>query len=153
LPSNLISVRHAVIFGASCGVAGVSLLAVGCNGLAAGLAFANILIYTLAYTPLKRVHPFNTHVGSIVGAIPPMIGWAALTGGSHNRQIDLILLPGGLDPGAWALAALLFVWQFPHFYSLSWGLRHDYGGAGYKMLANISPEKLPTANLRWSIVT
>ena len=54
----------------------------------------------------------NTWIGSVVGGIPPLMGWAACT--------------GGLDPGAWVLAAMLFCWQFPHFNALSWSYRPDY---------------------------
>ena len=62
-------------------ISGVSLLALGCNGLSAALAFGNLLLYTCVYTPMKRYSIANTWVGSIVGAVPPMIGWAACTGG------------------------------------------------------------------------
>lgn len=137
LPSKKISITHAVLFGAATGMTGVGMLAWQTTGMAASLAFSNILLYTLVYTPLKQLHPVNTWVGSVVGALPPMIGWAAST--------------GALEPGAWALAAMLYVWQIPHFLSLSWRLRHDYAQAGYKMLSNVSPEKLPAANLRWTM--
>lgn len=80
LPSKRITITHAKIFGASCGAVGVLMLLWQANALASGLALTNIFLYTLVYTPLKRIHPINTWVGSIVGAIPPMIGWAALTG-------------------------------------------------------------------------
>lgn len=56
------------------------MLLLGVNNLAAGLAFSNILLYTCVYTPMKIMHPINTWVGSIVGAVPPMIGWASATG-------------------------------------------------------------------------
>jgi protoheme IX farnesyltransferase len=65
------------------------------------------------YYRFQRVHVANTWVGSVVGAIPPLIGWAAASGGD-------------LPPAAFVLAALLFAWQFPHFNSLSWNLRPDY---------------------------
>lgn len=64
----------------SSGSLGVFILSLGCNSLASLLAFSNIILYTAIYTPLKQYHPLNTWVGSIVGAIPPMIGWAAGTG-------------------------------------------------------------------------
>lgn len=127
LPSGQMSLNHALMFGLITGATGTSILALYANPLAATLAFSNILLYTLVYTPMKRVHPINTWIGSIVGAIPPMIGWAAQT--------------GGLEPGAWVLFSILAIWQMPHFYALSYPLRFDYGGAGYKMLANVHTDK------------
>lgn len=127
LPTGQLSLRHALAFGVITGTVGTCILALNANPLAASLAFSNILLYTLVYTPMKRIHPINTWIGSIVGAIPPMIGWAAQT--------------GSLEPGAWVLCLILLLWQMPHFYALSYPLRFDYGNAGYKMLANIHPEK------------
>jgi len=74
LPSGALSLNHALAFGVVTGVVGSLMLALSINMLAASLAFSNILLYTLVYTPMKRVHPINTWVGSIVGAIPPLIG-------------------------------------------------------------------------------
>lgn len=64
------------------------------------------------YTPSKRYHIANTWIGSVVGAIPPLMGWTAAT--------------GGLSLGALPLAAILYSWQFPHFNALSWNYRPDY---------------------------
>ena len=86
------------------------------NGLCASLSLLNLILYTSVYTPMKRVSILNTWVGSVVGAIPPLIGWSAAT--------------GSLEPGAFILAAILYSWQFPHFNSLSWNLRPDYSKAG-----------------------
>jgi len=74
LPSGAMSLNHALAFGVISGAVGSLMLAVSINMLAASLAFSNILLYTLVYTPMKRVHPINTWIGSIVGAIPPLIG-------------------------------------------------------------------------------
>ena len=74
------------------------------------------MLYTAVYTPLKRVSIVNTWVGSVVGAIPPLIGWAGCA--------------GSLDAGAAVLAGILYTWQFPHFNSLSWNLRPDYSKVG-----------------------
>ncbi|KAJ1722045.1 Protoheme IX farnesyltransferase, mitochondrial, partial [Coemansia biformis] len=68
---------------------------------------------------MKRLWIGNTWVGAVVGAIPPLMGWAAAA--------------GSLGPGAWALASVMFAWQFPHFNSLSYTLRADYSKAGYRM--------------------
>ena len=71
---------HASVFAGVTGVGGVILLACGVNGLAAGLGALNLLLYTCAYTPMKRISISNTWVGGIVGAIPPAMGWVACTG-------------------------------------------------------------------------
>ncbi|CAG0926301.1 unnamed protein product, partial [Notodromas monacha] len=102
---------HAVSFALASAATGFSILWFGVNGLCAGLGLFNLFLYTSVYTPLKRVSIFNTWLGSVVGAVPPVMGWVACT--------------GALDPGACVLAALLFTWQFPHFNALSWNLRPD----------------------------
>ncbi len=99
---------------------GVLVLAFGGSLLAAALGLFNVLLYVLAYTPLKVVTPLNTLVGAVCGAIPPMMGWAAAA--------------GRLDPGAFALAAVLFVWQIPHSLSLGYLHREDYARGGFRML-------------------
>ena len=73
---------------------------------------ATLILYTSVYTPMKRLSIVNTWVGSVVGALPPLMGWAACT--------------GGIDAGGLVLAGILYSWQFPHFNALSWNLRADY---------------------------
>ena len=111
-----ISRLHAFNFGIATGLAGTALLYFTVNPLCAALALGNIILYAGVYTPLKQLHTANTHVGSIVGAIPPMIGWCAAT--------------GGLEMGAWVMGALLYLWQIPHFHALAWRLRSDYQKGG-----------------------
>src|SRR4029077_14389961 len=82
--------------------------------------------YVFVYTPLKRVSSLATVVGAIPGAIPPMMGWAAVT--------------GRLGIAAWVLFAILFLWQFPHFLAIAWMCREDYGRAGIRMLPVVEPE-------------
>lgn len=125
LPDGRVRVAAAALFGVSLGVAGVAILAVFVGWLVALLGLANILIYLLLYTPLKTRTSVNTLVGAICGAIPPMMGWAAAT--------------GGLEAGAWILGAMLFVWQVPHFLALAWLYRRDYRRGGYRMLPQIDP--------------
>lgn len=137
LPTGIISTPHAIGFGFVTGAVGVGLLYYFVNPVSSLLAASNIILYACVYTPLKHQHPINTWVGAFVGAIPPMIGWAAAT--------------GGLEAGAWVLGLIIYVWQIPHFLSLAWNLRSDYTKAGYKMLSNVYPEKLPAATLRWSL--
>ena len=118
--SGRLSRGFAFIAGVAMGYAGFAVLATMVDLLAGGLAIANILIYVVIYTPLKPMSSINTLLGAICGAIPPMIGWAAAT--------------GGLEAGAWLVGALLFVWQLPHFFALAWLYRVDYRRGGHKML-------------------
>ena len=91
--------------------------------LTAALGGLCVASYVLVYTPLKRVTPWNTAVGAVPGAIPPMMGWTAATG------------VVGME--AWILFAILFIWQYPHFLAIGWLHRRDYAGAGYRMLSAI----------------
>lgn len=102
------------------GYAGSAFLALFVGLLPAALAAINILLYAVLYTPLKPRTTFNTLIGAVCGAIPPVIGWTAAT--------------GRLDPGAWLLGGLLFVWQIPHFLALAWLYREDYARGGHAML-------------------
>lgn len=125
LPSGELSARHAMAVAFACGAVGVFVLAAFVNPLAATLAFITIVLYVLVYTPLKSLTTLNTLVGAVCGAIPPMIGWA----GADGR----------LGAGAWALGALLFVWQIPHFLALAWLYREDYAQGRYRMLPVLDP--------------
>ena len=116
---------HAVGFAAVAASSGLAILSYGVNGLTASLGIANLLLYTCIYTPMKRYSILNTWVGSIVGAIPPLMGWAGCS--------------GNLEVGAWIFAGLLYAWQFPHFNALSWNLRPDYSRAGYRMMSVTNP--------------
>lgn len=115
-----LSPLHVVMFGATAGLLGLSVLFTQVNGLTAALGASTLFLYTSVYTPLKRISILNTWVGSVVGALPPLMGWAACT--------------GGLDAGGLILAGILYSWQFPHFNALSWNLRGDYSRAGYRMM-------------------
>ena len=78
----------ALSFAAVAGVAGVSTLYAGCGAWTAGLGAANLVLYTSVYTPMKRYHIANTWVGSVVGAIPPVMGWTAATGTPDAGEFD-----------------------------------------------------------------
>jgi len=121
LPSGRVGPRHAAAFAALMGVGGVSLLAWKTNSLTAALGAGNIGLYAGIYTPLKQISAANTWVGAVVGAIPPLMGWAAAR--------------GELDVGAGALAAVLYFWQLPHFLALAWMCKEDYAAGGYRMLS------------------
>ncbi|MHC4416334.1 MAG: heme o synthase [Planctomycetota bacterium] len=120
LPSGALGSAHALVFSMLTAYAGLAILGLLVNLAAAGLALLTIVIYILLYTPLKTRTPLNTVVGAVCGAIPPMIGWVAAS--------------GTLDGGAWILGALLFVWQFPHFFALARLYREDYARGGFVML-------------------
>lgn len=137
LPAGELSLRHALTFGLVTGVAGSALLAAVVNPLAAALAALNIILYVGVYTPMKKRHWLNTWVGAVVGAIPPLIGWAGAT--------------GTLGLGAWLLFYALFVWQIPHFLALSWPLAADYTRAEYAMLVVSAPERVPILTLRYAV--
>ncbi|HEV2806422.1 MAG TPA: heme o synthase [Chthoniobacterales bacterium] len=121
IPAGRMPARDALILGCLLSVAGIVYLSVACNALSAMLAAATIIVYIFAYTPLKRVSTFNTLVGAIPGALPPVVGWAASTG-----QMDI---------GAWSLFAILFFWQLPHFFAIAWMYREDYARAGFEMIS------------------
>lgn len=135
LPSGRISVGHAVAFGLATTAASTGLLLVGANPVTAALGLANIALYAGVYTPMKQMSPLNTGVGAVVGAIPPLMGWAAATGGSL-AAVDPVLL-----------AYILFAWQFPHFYSLAWTLRKDYARGGHAMVPVFDATGKKTASL------
>jgi protoheme IX farnesyltransferase len=121
LPAHVVAPRSALVFGLVLGVVSVALMAAFTNWLAAGLTLAAILYYDLVYTLwLKRTTPQNTFWGGACGAAPVLIGWAAVT--------------GSLAPSAWALFAVVFFWQMPHFYALAITYRDDYARAGIPML-------------------
>jgi protoheme IX farnesyltransferase len=120
IPAGRIHPDHALAFGWMLSMAGVSYLAVAAGVLASLLALVTLIGYLLLYTPLKRVTPLCTLVGAAPGAAPPLIGWAAAR--------------GHLDPEAWLLFSILFLWQFPHFMSIAWMYRDDYERAGYVVL-------------------
>jgi protoheme IX farnesyltransferase len=121
IPAGRMLPRDALILGCLLSIGGVVYLTLTCNWLSALLAGATIAIYIFAYTPLKRVSTFNTLVGAIPGALPPVVGWAAAT--------------GSVDIGAWSLFAILFFWQMPHFFAIAWMYREDYARAGFEMIS------------------
>jgi protoheme IX farnesyltransferase len=120
LPSGRLDLSHGLLVGLLFVITGPAVLAVLVNALAAALALIAVLVYALLYTPLKPRTPLCTLVGALCGAIPPMIGWAAAA--------------GRLELGAWILAAILYLWQIPHFLSLAWLYRDDYARGGFRML-------------------
>jgi protoheme IX farnesyltransferase len=128
----------AFTFGVLTGIAGPSILWYCVNPITAILGASNILLYSAIYTPMKRRSIANTWVGSIVGAIPPVMGWAACT--------------GSIDAPALILGLVLYAWQFPHFNSLSYMIRGEYAKAGYHMASVLRPSLNTAASLRNSLL-
>jgi protoheme IX farnesyltransferase len=133
LPAGLIEPFRALMFGVGLVLSGVLMLVWTANLLTSFLVLLAAFLYVLVYTPLKRISWWNTTFGAIPGAIPPMAGWAAAT--------------GHVGPGAWALFAILFAWQHPHFFAIAWLFRDDYRAAGFKMLPTIEPSGRRTVRL------
>jgi protoheme IX farnesyltransferase len=126
LPLGTLSPRAALIFGLSLTVGAEIYLASFVNVLSAFCGLTVIVGYLLCYTPLKTRTSLSTLVGAFPGAVPPLLGWAAAT-----NQV-------GLE--AWVLFAILFLWQFPHFFAIAWMYREDYARAGILMLPVVEPE-------------
>jgi heme o synthase len=121
VPSGRVSARAATIFGCVLAVLSVVVLATWVNPLAAGLSLCGFLGYTLVYTVwLKRRTPQNIVIGGAAGAVPPLVGWAAVT--------------GGLDGMALYLFAIVFFWTPPHFWALSLLMKGEYERVGIPML-------------------
>lgn len=125
IPSGTVSSEAALLYGLLLCVSGDIVLWLWANWLAGTLAILTQLSYLLVYTPLKKRTPWCTHTGALPGAIPPLIGWAAVEG-----RISLL---------GWILFAILFFWQIPHFMSLAWTYRRDYASAGFPMSSVIDP--------------
>ena len=130
LPAGRMDPGNVLYFGAISSVAGLAYLEWRVNADATLWAAITLATYVFIYTPLKRKTTLNTLVGAVPGAIPPLIGYAA----AH----------GGLTPQAWALFAILFVWQLPHFLAIAWMYRQEYAQAGFQMLPKFDAEGYST---------
>jgi protoheme IX farnesyltransferase len=122
LVTGLLTMTEAKTAATLWGVTGTTILALGTDPVTATLGLANVLLYSGIYTYMKPRSVYNTQVGGIVGAIPPLMGWTAATGGSI------------LDLDAMILASTLYLWQMPHFFALSYMHRVDYKRGGFAML-------------------
>jgi protoheme IX farnesyltransferase len=126
LPDQRLQPVEGILFGTIITLAGVLLIIAASNLLAAGVAMATLLSYVAVYTPLKRRSSLGTVIGAIPGALPPIIGWAAVEG----------TLP--VEP--WVLFGIMFLWQLPHFLAIAWLYREDYARAGFPMLPVLEPD-------------
>ncbi len=131
LPSGRLPAPNALVFAILISIAGFVELWFGANPLAALLGLFTLLTYLFIYTPLKQRSPHSTTFGSLPGAMPPLIGFAAAS--------------GTLTWDAWVLFAILFLWQFPHFYAIAWMYKEDYARAGIRMLPVVEPDGQSTA--------
>ena len=126
LPTHVVAPRSALLFGLTLAVVSTALMAVFTNWLATALTVSAILYYDLIYTMwLKRTTSQNTFWGGICGALPVLIGWAAVT--------------GSLAWPAWIMFGIVFFWQMPHFYALAIKFKDDYARAGIPMLPVVAP--------------
>ena len=131
LPSGRLSAGRALAFGIVLSVAGFVELWLGVNLLSGLIGAFTLASYLFLYTPMKQRTWWCTTVGAIPGAMPPMIGYAAAA--------------GAITREAWVLFAILFLWQFPHFYSIAWMYKEDYARAGIQMLPVVEPDCRSTA--------
>ncbi len=125
LPSGRITPEAALVTGGVCAGAGLLWLALAVNPLTAWLGALTLASYLFVYTPLKRLTTWNTAIGAIPGALPPLMGWTAAR--------------GEVSGGGWSLFAILFFWQLPHFLAIAWIYREDYARAGFVMLPALDP--------------
>ena len=131
LPSGRLLAPRALAFGVALSVAGFLELWLGVNLLSGLVGAFTLTSYLLIYTPLKQRTWWSTTIGAIPGAMPPVIGYAAAA--------------GTLTPQSAVLFAILFLWQFPHFYSIAWMYKEDYARAGIRMLPVVEPDCRSTA--------
>jgi protoheme IX farnesyltransferase len=125
--SGRVSVRAAIVYGVLLGCASFALLSLTVNPLAAVLAMSGFLGYVLVYTMwLKRTTPQNIVIGGAAGAVPPLVAWAAVTGGLAGTPLYLF--------------AIVFFWTPPHFWSLSLLMKDEYARAGVPMLPVVRGE-------------
>lgn len=131
IPTGRVTANEALVFGVvQCAASEVYLYFL-VNPLTALLGLSVIVGYVLLYTPLKTHTSASTAIGAFPGAMPPLMGWTAAAN-------DITL-------GAWALFAMLFLWQFPHFLAIAWMYKDDYARAGIKMLPVVDPSGRLTA--------
>jgi protoheme IX farnesyltransferase len=126
MPAQRLQPIEGLLFASALTLAGILFIIASANLLAAAVSLSTLLIYVAIYTPLKRRTSFSTVIGAIPGALPPIIGWAAIA--------------NELSVKAWTLFGIMFLWQLPHFLAIAWMYRDDYARAGYPMLPVIEPD-------------
>ena len=132
LPAGRMSLLHATLAGLVATVGGSIYLSIATNPLTGLLTFLTSVVYLAAYTPLKRISPICTFIGAFPGAMPGVLGWTAARGKLEWETLILF--------------AILFVWQFPHFFSIAWLYREDYAAGGIRMLPVVEEDGRSTAH-------
>lgn len=127
LPESRSSPSHVLAFGLGLAAAGVAILWSLCGMMPALVSLACFLIYVAIYTPLKPRTTLNTYVGTLPGALPPLIGWTAASSAVGFASLA--------EWGGLSLFMLMTVWQIPHFFAIAWLYRTDYALGGYRMVA------------------
>ena len=136
IPSGRVQSSHALIFAVVLGVMSFSLFLAYINLLSGLLAMSGIVFYMLVYTHfLKRNTPQNIVIGGAAGSIPPLVGWAAVTG-------DLSWAP-------WILFAIIFLWTPPHFWALALMIKDDYAQVNVPMMPVIEGEESTVRQIWW----
>ncbi|WOO40282.1 heme o synthase [Rubellicoccus peritrichatus] len=125
LPAGVISPERALLFGMTLAFLGTLILWFGANPLSAALVLVTLFSYLLVYTPLKQITSWNTIIGAVPGALPPLVGWAAAR--------------DSLGALGWVLFGILFCWQIPHFMAIAWTYRKDYADGGFVMATKTDP--------------
>ncbi|MCC6678879.1 MAG: protoheme IX farnesyltransferase [Phycisphaerales bacterium] len=146
LPRGNVAPAAVLATGIGLGIAGVSLLLAFCGPVPALVSLACILVYVLAYTPLKPISPIATFVGAIPGALPPLIGWSAASAAPGFAPL--------LEPAGLSLFAIMFIWQIPHFLAIAWMYQDDYAKGGFRvlpLLPNGGPRTARTVAL-WTLL-
>ena len=131
LPAGRMTLLHAILVGSVMTIGGALYLGLALNPLTGFLSLATSAVYLAAYTPLKKIHPICTFVGAFPGAMPGVLGWTAAR--------------GRLDWGALVMFAVVFFWQFPHFFSIAWLYREDYQAGKIRMLPVVESDGKSTA--------
>lgn len=134
IPTNKIKPKTALVLAISEIIAGTFLVYIGGGFTAALLAFMAFIWYNVIYTPLKRISSYAVIPGSVIGSLPPMVGWV-VGGGSL------------LVPGVYVMALFFFVAQVPHFWLLMLKYGDDYKSAGYPTIN----DKMTTAQIKQAI--
>jgi protoheme IX farnesyltransferase len=131
LPEGRVTPGDALVFGIALTIVGILALAAGSTLLAAAVTAATSISYLFAYTPAKTRTSLCTLIGAVPGALPPLTGWAAAS--------------GSLDASAWAIFAIMFVWQIPHSLAIAQMYSEDYARADFRLLPVVDPDGESTA--------
>ncbi len=141
IPSGRSPSERVLVFGIVLSIAGLGVLWWGCGIVPMLVSLACLISYIVLYTPMKPVSPLATFIGAIPGALPPMIGSSAASTAAGFLALR--------EPAGFALVALMFVWQIPHFIALAWLYRDDYERGGFAVLPVMDKQGTLTA---WTVV-